>query len=188
MGCLPTRAPLSCESQVTNLLPANSLKLLSDALENFAGKSHSTLNVALIISVGLSLWGAKVGVSSLMPGLNIANETVEKRGVVLQQVIALALTVGAAVLTIVALAAVALIPAILGFLPLTADVKTLLGLARWPVLAILVSFGLAVAYRLGPSTERPTWKWITWGAAIATSSVAGGLRSFFLLCLPLRVL
>jgi membrane protein len=100
--------------------------------------------------------------------LNIANETVEKRSSIVEQFVALALTVGAAILAIVALATVALIPAILGFLPLTDGVKTLLGLARWPLVALLVCFGLAVAYRLGPSTDPPTWKWVTWGAVIAT--------------------
>ena len=123
-----------------DLLPANSLKLLTDALENFAGNSHSTLNAALVISVALALWSAKAGVSSLMTGLNIANETAEKRSFIVQQIVALALTIGAAILAIVALASVALIPAILGFLPLTEGVKTVLGLARWPLLAILVCF------------------------------------------------
>ena len=176
--------PRAIERQIasySDLLPANSLKLLTDALENFAGNSHSTLNVALIVSVGLALWSAKAGVSSLMTGLNIANQTVEKRSFIVQQFVALALTVGAAILAIVALAGVALIPAILGFLPLTDGVKTLLGLARWPLLALLVCFGLAVAYRLGPSTEHPTWKWVTWGAATATGLwlAASALFSFY---------
>ncbi len=102
------------------------------------------------------------GVSSLMTGLNIASEAVEKRSFVFQQIVALAMTVGAAFLAIIALAAVALIPATLGFLPLTDSAKAFLGLGRWPLLAILVWFGLAVAYRLGPSTEHASWKWITW--------------------------
>ena len=164
--------PRAIEQQIasySDLLPTNSLKLLTDALENFAGNSNSTLNVALIISVGLASWSAKAGVSSLMTGLNIANETVEKRSFIVQQIVALALTVGATILAIVGLAAFALLPTLLRFLPLTEGDKSLLGLARWPLLAILVCFGLAVTYRLGPSMEHPTWKWVTWGAAIATA-------------------
>jgi len=160
------------------LLPADSLKLLTDAVESFAGESHSTLDAALIISVGLALWSAMAGVSSLMTGLNIASETVEKRSFVFQQFVALAMTVGAAFLAIIALAAVALIPGTLGFLPLSDSAKALLGLARWPLLAILAWFGLAVAYRLGPSTEHASWKWITWGAAIATSLWLAGSALF----------
>jgi membrane protein len=176
--------PRAIERQIasySDLLPANSLKVLTDALENFAGNSHSTLNVALLVSVALALWSAKAGVSSLMTGLNIANQTVEKRSFIVQQFVALALTIGAAILAVVALAGVALIPAILGFLPLTDVVKTLLGLARWSLLALLVCFGLAVAYRLGPSTAHPKWKWVTWGAATATGLwlAASALFSFY---------
>jgi membrane protein len=173
--------PRAIEQQVTtytNLLPASSLKLLTDALENFAGKSQSTLNFALVISVALALWSARAGVTSLMTGLNIANETTEKRNFVFQQVVALAMTVGAALLAIVALAAVAVVPVVLGLLPLTDTARTVLGLARWPLLAIVVCFGLAVTYWLGPSIERPTWKWITWGAAIATGLWLAGSALF----------
>ncbi len=173
--------PRAIERQLTSyadLLPANSLTLLTDALENFARNSHSTLNAALVVSVVLALWSAKAGVSSLMTGLNIANEMPEKRSFIVQQIVALALTVGAALLAIVALATVALIPAILGSLPLGDGVKTLVGFARWPLLAILVCLGLAVAYRLGPSTEHPAWKWVTWGAAIATGLWLAGSALF----------
>jgi membrane protein len=77
----------------SDLVPANSLKLLTDALENFAGNRPSTLNVALIVSVGLALWSARAVVSSPMTGLNMANDTVEKRSFIVQQLVALALTV-----------------------------------------------------------------------------------------------
>src|ERR1700743_488791 len=68
----------------TDLLPAASLKLLTDALLAFANKSNSTLNVALLLSLAIALWSAKAGVSSLMTGLNIANETTEKRSLLMQ--------------------------------------------------------------------------------------------------------
>jgi membrane protein len=94
-------------SQYSSLLPADSLKLLSDALINFASKSNSTLNVAHLLSLGIALWSAKAGVSSLMTGLNIASETNEKRSFVIQQSVALGLTVGAVVVAAVAFSAVA---------------------------------------------------------------------------------
>jgi membrane protein len=165
----------------SSLLPAASLKLLTDALQSFASKSSSTLNMALLVSLGLALWSAKAGVSSLMTGLNIANETTEKRGFIAQQAVALALTLGAILFAMVAIAAVALLPAIIDFLPLTDGNKTALGLGRWPLLALLVCFGLAVMYRFGPSRERAKWQWITWGAAIATVLwlAASGAFSFY---------
>jgi membrane protein len=163
--------PSAVQEQIagfSSLLPENSLKLLTDALQNFASKSNSTLNVALFISFAVTLWSAKAGVSSLMTGLNIANETVEKRSLIMQHVVALALTVGAILLAIVAIAAVALLPAIVELFPLTPGNKAALGLGRWPLLAMLVCLALAATYRFGPYRTHAKWKWITWGAAIAT--------------------
>jgi membrane protein len=171
----------------SSLLPANSLKLLTDALENFARKSSSSLNVALFVSLGIALWSAKGGISSLMTGLNVANETQEKRSLIVQQAVALGLTIGAILFSMFAIAAVALLPAILEFLPLGDGVKTALGLGRWPLLALLVCFGLAIVYRFGPSREHAKWKWITWGCA-CNADLAGGLWRIFFLCFPLRFL
>ena len=150
------------------LLPENALKLLTDALDSFSAKSGSALNVALLVSLAIALWSAKAGVSSLMTGLNIANETVEKRNFLVQQGVALGLTVGAILFSLVAFAAIALLPAVIAFFPLEDGTKTILGLGRWPLLAVLVCFGLAIVYRFGPYRIQAKWRWITWGAAIAT--------------------
>jgi membrane protein len=173
--------PSAVQAQIANvssLLPGESLKLLTDALGNFTSKSNSTLNVALVISVGVALWSAKAGVSSLMTGLNIASETNEKRGFFKLQAVALALTIGSVLFTVFAVAAVALLPAIIGFLPLSDAIKTTLGLGRWLLLSLLVCFGLATLYRFGPSREGASLKWITWGAAIATLLWLAGSGTF----------
>lgn len=162
----------------SSILPANSMKLVTDALANFASKSQSTLNFALLLSLVIAIWGAKSGVSSLMSGLNIANETTEKRSFIMQQLIGLALTFGAILFTIVALVAVALIPAIIGLFPLPPSVEAWLGLGRWPVLIVMVGLGLAVVYRFGPSREAAKWRWITWGASIATVLWVAGSAIF----------
>jgi membrane protein len=39
---------------------------------------------------------------------------------------------------------------------------------RWPLLAVVVMFALAVLYRYGPSRDRPRWNWVSWGAVVAT--------------------
>ena len=105
--------PAKVQDQVaslSSLLPAASLKLLTDALQSYASKSHSSLNFALLVAVALALWSAKAGVSALMTGLNIANEQEEKRSFIMQQIVALALTLGAIVFGMIALAALAVLP------------------------------------------------------------------------------
>jgi membrane protein len=43
----------------------------------------------------------------------------------------------------------------------------LLNIAPWPILLVLVMFGLTVIYRYGPSRTEPRWQWITWGSGFA---------------------
>jgi membrane protein len=163
--------PTKIEQQVAGLyglLPAASLELLTDALHSFATKSQATLNTALIISVGVALWSARAGVLSLMTGLNVCNETIENRHLVVQQLVALALTLGTVLFAMVALTAVALMPAVIDILPVPDAHRSALGYGRWPLLAVMICFALAVLYRFGPDRQRPKWKWITWGAVIAT--------------------
>ena len=173
--------PSAVQSQLAgfaDLLPEASLKLLTDALAAFARKSNSTLNIAALLSLALAIWSAKAGLSALMTGLNIANETTEKRSLFIQQFAALALTLGAILFAILSLAAVALLPAVIDFLPLSPGSKTALGLGRWPLLAALVCFSLAIMYRFGPYRTRAKWRWITWGAAIATALWLTGSGGF----------
>jgi membrane protein len=166
---------------LSGLLPAASLKLLTDALQTYASKSRSSLNFALLASVAVALWSVRAGVTSLMTGLNIANEQTEKRSFVTQQIVAFALTFAAMAFAVVALAAVALVPAAIALFSLPESLATALDLGRWPVLAALLSTALAVTYRFGPYKEHPKWRWISWGAAIATVLwlISSALFSFY---------
>ena len=163
--------PNEVEGQIagySSLLPGASLKILTDALQSFASKSNSTLSVALVVSLALALWSAKAGVSALMSGLNIANETLEKRNILVQQATGLILTVGGIFFAGFALATIALLPVVIDILPMTPAAKSTLGVGRWPLLALLVGFALAVLYRFGPCREKAKWRWITLGSAVAT--------------------
>jgi membrane protein len=176
--------PASARDQIESfaaLLPADSLKLLTDALQAFASKSHSTLSVALLVSLGVALWSAKAGISSLMTGLNIANETNENRSVIVLQITGLVLTIGSILFAAVALMLIALLPVLINFLPLSAAGKAILGVGRWILLALMICFALAVLYRFGPCRERAKWRWITLGSATATLVwlIGSGLFSFY---------
>ena len=150
------------------LLPPEAMKLIIDGLHNFAKTAGSTLSWALATSVILALWSARAGISSVMTGLNIAYEEVETRSFIVQTLIALGLTLGSVVFAAVVVFAVAVIPIILNFLPFGSFLGPVLNYARWPILALLVVLGFAVIYRYGPSRKNASWRWITWGSAIAT--------------------
>lgn len=151
-----------------NLLPPEAMKLIIDGLHNFAKTAGTTLSWALATSVLLALWSARAGISSVMTGLNIAYEEVETRSFIVQTLMALGLTIGAVMFAVVVIFAVAVIPIILKVLPFGSLAATLLDIARWPILAVLVALGFAVIYRYGPSRKNASWRWISWGSVIAT--------------------
>jgi membrane protein len=168
-------------AEISSFIPAEAAKLITDALQKLVTASKPSLNTAAIIAIAIALFSARSGMGSLMTGLNIACEVPEKRSFIMQQVIALGLTLGAVIFAVVALATVAGVPVVLKFLPLGAFTETLISLLRWPLLAVLIFIGLAVIYRFAPSMELPQWRFISRGAiAAAVLWIAGSaLFSFY---------
>lgn len=151
------------------LLPPEAMKLLNEGLAGFIKSSqNSHVSLALVTSLGLAIWTARTAMSSIMVGLNIAYEETERRSFIVATLISLGLTVGAVIFAVVAIFAIAVVPALLAFVYLGSAVENLLFYGRWPVLALLVVFGFALLYRFAPDRSHPRWRWITWGSAIAT--------------------
>lgn len=162
------------------VLPHEAVDILVTALKSFAANGSDKFNTAFLIGLGLAVWSAKAGMSSLMTGLNIANRETEGRGFIEQQIIALVLTLAAILFAMFALSAIAGLPIVLNLLPMPLSTRTWLSLGRWPLLALMVSFGIAVLYRFGPSRKVAHWRWITWGAACATAFwIAGSIGLSF---------
>jgi membrane protein len=61
------------------------------------------------------------------------------------------------------------LPAAVQFLAVGAGTKWLLLLVQWPLLVVLVMFGLAVLYRYAPDRDKPQWRWVSPGAIVGTS-------------------
>ena len=153
--------------QLTVLLPGETAKLLNDALVALMSKPNASLSSGLFISLGVAIWAARAGTSSLMSGLNVALEKPEKRSLIAQNAIAIGLTFGAIVFAMVALTVVAVIPIVINVLPLDAQLRDWLAYSRWPVLGVFVVLSLDVIYRFGPSQERPRWHMVTAGTLFA---------------------
>ena len=164
------------------LLPPDAMKLLNDGLQGFIKSSaNSHLSFALVTSLLIALWSARAAMASIMAGLCIAYEEVDKRSFVVQTLVSLALTIGAVAFAMVAIFAIAVIPALLAFVYLDKPVEAALVWGRWPILAMLVVLGFSVLYRFAAYRTHPRWRWITWGSGIATVLWLGGsvLFSFY---------
>jgi membrane protein len=84
--------------------------------------------------------------------------------------LSLAFTMAAIVFMLLALGAMVAVPIVLQYLGLADLTETLIKLARWPALFILISLALAVIFRYGPSRRKAKWRWVTWGSAFAALS------------------
>jgi membrane protein len=149
-------------------LPAEALKILTDALNKLVTGSQTKLGIGLFVSVGLALWSARVGTGALMTSLNMAYGESEKRNFIWFNLAALALTLVLVLFGIVAIVTVAVIPVALKFLPLPEAWVGMISAVRWPILGLMVMVMLSIIYRFAPSREKPRWRWVSPGAVVAT--------------------
>ena len=155
--------------QLTALLPRETAKLLNDSLNALLAKPSHSLNAGLLFSLGIAVWGARAGTSSMMSGLNVAMERPERRSFITFNLVALGLTCGAIVFAMIALTTVAVVPIVIALLPLDAEVQTWLAYTRWPIFGAFVLLALDIVYRFGPSQSRPRWRLLSVGTIFAVA-------------------
>jgi membrane protein len=96
--------------------------------------------------------------------------------------LSIATTIGAILIGIGLLLTVGVVPAVLAYLYLDTWTEWLVAVARWPVLVVATMAGISFLYRFGPSREHAKWRWLSWGAMLATLGwiAASWLFSFYL--------
>ena len=163
---------------LTGLMPQEVLSIISDQVKRIAGQGGQALGLTFFVSLALSLWSANAGVKATFDALNIVNDEEEKRGFLKLNAQSLTFTLGVLVFLLLAMAAIVVVPVVLGALGLAGSSAWLLSLLRWPLLLLAVLFLLASLYRFGPSRERPQWRWVTWGSVVAGIGWLGGSMLF----------
>lgn len=152
---------------LSRFLPAEAAAIVIDQAKAVAGSESGGLGLAAIFGVLVALYSASKGVTSLMEGLNVAFEVQEKRGIVKYYLTAFALTIGIIVGFLLLVAILAVLPAVLAFLPWGNVTEWILRIVRWPLVLAVLALGLAVLYRYAPSRGPVPWHWITLGAGVA---------------------
>src|SRR3712207_4271630 len=87
---------------LTGVLPQDIARLIADQLLNVVQTSGGKKGLGLLLALALSLWGARNAATSIITALNIAYEEEEKRGFIRVTLLALAMTVGAVVMALLA--------------------------------------------------------------------------------------
>src|SRR5690348_10487515 len=78
------------------------------------------------------------------------------------------MTIAAIAFAFIALTLIEVLPPAMRFLPVGENLKVIGLLIPWLVLVVLVSVGLAAAYRYLPSRENAKWRWVSWGGVAAS--------------------
>jgi membrane protein len=152
---------------IRDFLPSEAATMIQTQLKRIVEEQQSSLGWALAGSIALAFWSASTGMKALFEAMNITYDQEERRGFFKLNGLAILMTVGAVALMIVFLALIAVLPPLLGYLPLPQMVAGLLRYVRWPVMAALGLLSISVLYRYGPSRDNPQWKWVSWGSASA---------------------
>ena len=152
--------------QLTAGLPEDATKIITDQL-TLASSRETGAGIGLVVSVLLALWAASGGMSNLMTAISTAYDEEEKRSFIKKRLLALGLTLGAIVFMVIMLGLVAVFPVLADLID-NGVVRFLLQVARWVLLAVLVSAALAALYRVAPDRDAPKMRWVSVGAVAAT--------------------
>ncbi len=151
------------------VLPPGAFDIIAKQLSDLAHQETAALSITFILSFLIALWSAISGVKSLFEAMNIAYDEEEKRSFIHLNLLALAFTLGAMVVSIVMIIAIGVVPAVLAYLYLDKWVDILARIAPWPVITLLVFGGIVLLYRYGPSrSPHATFNAVMRGAIIAT--------------------
>lgn len=165
--------------QVSAALPEQAAAIVREQARSVAAGAGG-VGLAAIAGLALTLYSATKGVKSLIEGLNIVYDEEESRGFVRVNLVALLLTLVLIAMMLAALGLIVVLPALLGVVGLGGTAETLIALLRWPLLALVAMLALAMLYRFAPSRATPRWRWISWGAVIATALWVAGSIAFSL--------
>lgn len=169
-------------STIAGLLPASAFGIVQDQVMRVIAKGDVKLGFAFLFSAGLALWSANAGMKAILDALNVVYEEEEKRGYIRLTLVALAFTVSAIVLLMLALGSVVVIPALFAGFGIESWEKTAVWLVRWPMMFAAVVGALAILYRYGPSRTQAQWQWLSTGSFVAALLWVGGslLLSYYI--------
>lgn len=158
------------EEQVDSLslvIPAGGLDIIHQQLDRLTAKGSGTLGFAFLLGLATALWSANASVKAMFDALNVVYGERERRSFIKLNALSLLFTAGLLAFTVVAVAAVVVLPAILNFVFLGYSTEWAIALLRWPALFVIVVLGLSVIYRYGPDRADAKWRWVSWGSVLA---------------------
>src|SRR6516165_4402820 len=141
-GLFATPSTISQHLSVANgVLPSGATDIVQEQVNRLVQKGNAKLGFGFIGGLALALWSANSGMKAIFDALNVVNEEKEKRSFIKLNLVSLGFTIGAIAAILFAIAAVVVVPLLVGHLGLANFGQSWLQWLRWPVLLALVILG-----------------------------------------------
>jgi membrane protein len=170
LGVVGTPALEPLIENVAELAPGTARDITLEALRSIR-ESRQGASAAFLIGLVAAFWSASAYIGAFIPAANIVWEVDEARPIWKKLLLRLALT--AVLLLLIALTAIGVV--LTG--PIARSLGDLVGLgetavaawqiAKWPVLALVVTVLLGILYWASPNVRHPGWRWVTPGSVLA---------------------
>ena len=152
---------------IAGVVPGEGMQIIEEQVKRIASKGGAALGFGAVFGLLTALWSSNQAMKALVDALNVVYDEREERSFLRRTVLTLGFTVAGILFILLAMGAVVVLPIALKFVGLGDRAETLLSLARWPVMLVVVSLFLACIYRYGPDRDTAKWRWVSWGSAVA---------------------
>ena len=161
-----------------SVVPGGGMQIIEEQVKGITSKGEAALGIGAIFGLLTALWSSNQAMKAMVDALNVVYGEREKRSFIYRTVLTLSFTVAGILFILLAMGSVVVLPIALKFVGLGDTTETLLSLARWPLMLVVVSLFLACIYRFGPSRDRAQWRWVSWGGTVAALGWALGSAGF----------
>ena len=150
---------------LAGILPEGVVGLIREQIAAIISKETKTLSLAFAIGLGSAVWSANSGMGALFDALNVVYGERETRSLPRLYATTFLFTIGAVLFVLLAIGAVVVMPIVLKLAGIPFSAETILSVARWPFLLLVLILALGLIYRFGPSRAAPRWTWVSVGSA-----------------------
>jgi len=149
------------------IAPAEVFRLIDQQVTKLVTAERGALGIASAFSLLLAVWSARAGVTAMIAGLNLFTRDRRARNFIWGLVTAYLMTLLLIGVSLIAIASVVVIPAVLAFFPLGGMAAVVVDILRWALAAVAVLAGIGVLYRYGPSRRHGRTPLISIGSVLA---------------------
>jgi membrane protein len=160
-------------ASLTAMMPREVAGLIGEQLMAAVKASDVAKGSGVAVSLALALFGARNGAVGIIDALDIAFEVGHRRGFLRETVLGLAITAGAVLFAVIAVAFLAVLALVREALPDREALAVLFHTGDFIGLVALAAAAAATLYRFGPARKNTRWVWLTPGSVLFALGWAG---------------